>query len=51
MNYHCFLRLKKLGEDLEILKKLLLASRALATVNTNMLRLPNPFMLINTIAL
>jgi len=34
-----------------ILKKLVLASRALATVNGNLNRLPNPTMLINTIAL
>jgi Fic family protein len=42
-------------EDLEsdpaILKKLVTASRALAGVNANVLRLPNPNMLINTIAL
>jgi Fic family protein len=37
--------------DPEILKKLVLASRALATVNSNVLRLPNPYMLVNTIAL
>lgn len=37
--------------DPEILKKLVLASRALATVNSNLLRLPNPSMLVNTIAL
>lgn len=41
----------KLENDPEVLKKLLSASRALATVNINILRLPNPFMLINTIAL
>jgi Fic family protein len=35
----------------KILKKLVLASRALATVNGNMNRLPNPLMLVNTIAL
>lgn len=34
-----------------ILKKLISASRALATVNGSILRLPNPFMLVNTIAL
>jgi Fic family protein len=33
------------------LKKLVKASRALATVNSNVLRLPNPDMLINTIGL
>jgi len=38
-------------DDVEILKKLVSASRALASVNTSVLRLPNPFMLINTIAL
>lgn len=42
-------------EDLEanikILKKLVTASRALASVNGNINRLPNPYMLVNTIAL
>jgi Fic family protein len=42
---------KALGNDPEILKKLVLASRALATVNTEITRLPNPLMLINTIAI
>jgi Fic family protein len=37
--------------DPEIVKKLVVASRALAAVNTNILRLPNPYMLVNTIAL
>lgn len=37
--------------DAVILKKLVQASRALATVNSNVLRLPNPYMLVNTIAL
>ncbi len=37
--------------DVEILKKLVSASRALASVNSNILRLPNPAMLVNTIAL
>lgn len=37
--------------DPDILKKLVLASRALAGVNGNILRLPNPSMLVNTIAL
>ena len=37
--------------DTEILKKLVLASRALAAVNSNVLRLPNPLMLVNTITL
>lgn len=35
----------------KILQKLVLASRALATVNGNLNRLPNPLMLVNTIAL
>ncbi len=43
------------NEDIEnnpvILKRLVLASRALATVNGNLNRLPNPLMLINTLAL
>lgn len=34
-----------------ILKRLVLASRALATVNGNLNRLPNPLMLVNTLAL
>jgi Fic family protein len=38
-------------DDIEILKKLVSASRALATVNSSMMRLPNPYMLVNTIAL
>lgn len=38
-------------DDQEVLKKLVSASRALATVNSNVLRLPNPYMLVNTIAL
>ena len=37
--------------DPQILKKLVTASRALASVNANVLRLPNPNTLINTIAL
>lgn len=40
-----------LENDPEILKKLISASRALAGVNANVLRLPNPLMLINTISL
>jgi Fic family protein len=40
-----------IGNDVDILKKLVKASRALATVNSNVLRLPNPDMLINTIGL
>jgi Fic family protein len=43
------------GKDIEnnpdILKRLVLASRALATVNGNLNRLPNPLILINTLAL
>ncbi|MCD4680545.1 MAG: Fic family protein [Bacteroidales bacterium] len=35
----------------KILKKLVIASRALATVDGNINRLPNPLMLVNTIAL
>ena len=35
----------------KILKKLVLASRALASVDGNINRLPNPLMLVNTIAL
>ncbi len=38
-------------EDVVILKKLVIASRALASVNSSVLRLPNPTMLVNTIAL
>ena len=37
--------------DREILKKLVKASRALATFSANAQRLPNPYMLVNTIAL
>ncbi|MEZ4996838.1 MAG: Fic/DOC family N-terminal domain-containing protein [Bacteroidales bacterium] len=37
--------------DSDILKKLVTASRALASVNINVMRLPNPYMLVNTIAL
>lgn len=35
----------------KILRKLVVASRALATVNGNLNRLPNPLMLVNTLAL
>ena len=42
---------KSIAEDIDIFKKLVSASRALAGVNMNVLRLPNPHMLINTIAL
>ncbi|MCX6325994.1 MAG: Fic family protein [Bacteroidia bacterium] len=41
----------KLDNDSDILKKLVSASRALASVNINIMRLPNPYMLVNTIAL
>ena len=41
----------KIENDLDILKKLVIASRSLASVNFNVMRLPNPFMLVNTIAL
>lgn len=40
-----------ISEDIDILKKLVTASRALAGVNSNVQRLPNPYMLVNTIAL
>lgn len=42
---------KKIEENVSILKKLVTASRALAAVDGRMSRLPNPSMLINTIAL
>ncbi len=42
---------KEVENDSDILKKLVKASRALASVNSNVLRLPNPDMLINTIGL
>ena len=41
----------EIEHDPEILKKLVKTSRALASFNSNVLRLPNPEMLINTIAL
>ncbi len=41
----------EIERDIDILRKLVSASRALATVNSGVLRLPNPFMLVNTIAL
>ncbi len=41
----------EIDDDSEILKKLVSASRALASVNINVMRLPNPYMLVNTIAL
>jgi Fic family protein len=40
-----------IGNNPTILKRLVLASRALATVNGNLNRLPNPLMLVNTLAL
>lgn len=42
---------RELENDSEILKKLVSASRALASVNNEVNRLPNPLMLINTIAI
>lgn len=41
----------EIDNDSDILKKLVSASRALASVNINVMRLPNPDMLVNTIAL
>lgn len=41
----------EIENDVEILKKLVTASRALAAVNSSIMRLPNPSMLVNTIAL
>ncbi len=42
---------KEIENNPLIMKHLVAASRALATVNGNLLRLPNPLMLINTLAL
>ncbi len=42
---------KDIENNPNILRKLVLASRALASVNGNLKRLPNPLMLINTLAL
>ena len=42
---------EKTENNPEILKKLVSASRALASVNIEISRLPNPLMLINTIAI
>lgn len=42
---------KGIENNPKILKRLVLASRALATVNGNLNRLPNPLMLINTLVL
>ena len=41
----------EIENDPEILRKLVSASRALAKVDGNINRLPNPLMLVNTIAL
>lgn len=41
----------EIENDVEILKKLVTASRALARVNSSIMRLPNPLILVNTIAL
>lgn len=43
--------LESIEEDIDILKKLVTASRALATTNSSLHRLPNPTMLVNTISL
>ena len=42
---------KAVEEDIDVLKKLVTAARALASTNSNIHRLPNPTMLVNTIAL
>ncbi|MEP7267766.1 MAG: Fic/DOC family N-terminal domain-containing protein [Saprospiraceae bacterium] len=42
---------KEIENNPEILRHLVSTSRALATFNTNLKRLPNPLMLINTLAL
>jgi len=42
---------ENIADDIAVLKKLVTASRALASVNSSVLRLPNPTMLVNTIAL
>lgn len=42
---------KDIENNPQLLKRLVLASRALASVNGNLNRLPNPLMLINTLAL
>jgi len=41
----------EVDNDSDILKNLVSASRALASININVMRLPNPYMLINTISL
>jgi Fic family protein len=43
--------LAEIENDVDVLKKLVTASRALAAVNGSIQRLPNPYMLVNTIAL
>ncbi|WP_316824915.1 Fic family protein [Pedobacter miscanthi] len=43
--------LNDVEQDVDILKKLVTASRVLATTNSSFQRLPNPTMLVNTIAL
>ena len=40
-----------ISEGIDILKKLVTASKALVGVNNNVQRLPNPYILVNTIAL
>ncbi|MGQ7854605.1 Fic/DOC family N-terminal domain-containing protein [Pedobacter sp. WC2501] len=42
---------ESIEDDIDILKKLVTASGALATTNSSLYRLPNPTMLANTIAL
>src|SRR4030042_6730022 len=42
---------ENIEDDPFILKKLITSSRALASVNGHILRLPNPYMLVNTITL
>ena len=39
---------KAVEEDIDVLKKLVTAARALASTNSNIHRLPNPTMLVNT---
>ncbi len=41
----------EIDDDADILKKLVSSSRALSSVNINIMRLPNPYMLVNTITL
>ena len=43
--------IRDISENPKILKKLVASARALATVNGSLNRLPNPLMLVNTIAL